>query len=406
MNFFDTPTGIIAKREIAEGLRAKSTRILLAISVVAVAGLVIVANLASGDDGPENTTIAVASEPAAAELDSLRAIGSAVGTEVTVSALGDDDAARQAVADGDADLAILDDGATLLTDEPIEADDTSTVALLTNAVRSNLALDNGLADAGLDADAVAAVRDTPPPALEHVREAESDSVDGSRIGTALAINVVLFLMLQTYGGWILQGVTREKASRVIEVLMSAVTARQLLIGKVVGIGAVALLNALVLVATALITSRIVGLDVLNGFRAGDLLLGAAWFLVGYSMYCSAFAAAGALCSRAEDAQGASFPVMLPMLAGYIVSFSAAGGVSALHWALAFFPPTAVIVMPVIYAIGEAEVWHLVVSMGLAVVFTVVVALIASRIYQRSVLKSGKRVPWREALGRGSSEAAA
>ena len=49
----------------------------------------------------------------------------------------------------------------------------------------------------------------------------------------------------------------------------------------------------------------------------------------------------------------AFPIMLPLLFGYIVSFSAAGGASTLLWVLAFIPPTAVVAMPTLYAIGDA-----------------------------------------------------
>ena len=82
-------------------------------------------------------------------------------------------------------------------------------------------------------------------------------------------------------------------------------------------------------------------------------------MLGYALYCGAYAAAGSLVSRVEDAQSVAFPVMLPLLFGYIVSFSAAGGASTLLWVLAFFPPTAVVAMPTLYAIGEAPVWAVV-----------------------------------------------
>ena len=154
-------------------------------------------------------------------------------------------------------------------------------------------------------------------------------------------------MLQMYGSWVLQGVTREKESRVIEVLLAAATPRQLLIGKVIGIGFVALVNAALIMATALITASIVGLGIASGFRPADVALGAVWFVLGYSLYCGAFAAAGALCSRVEDAQGASLPLMVPLLGGYLLSFSALGSVTIVHWILAFFPPSGVIPMPLL-----------------------------------------------------------
>jgi ABC-2 type transport system permease protein len=233
--------------------------------------------------------------------------------------------------------------------------------------------------------------------VESVNPPTEDEVDSSRIGLAIVMKVLLFLLLQTYGGWVVQGVTREKASRVVEVLLSAITPRQLLFGKLLGIGVVALAHAVVLIATALVAAQIAGLDVLDGFRLGDIAVGALWFLLGYILYCCAFAAAGALCSRAEDAQGAAMPIMMPMLAGYIVGFSAAGGASTVLWVLAFFPPTAVLCMPVLNALGVVPVWGVLLSMLLTLATAVLIALLAARIYERSILRTGKRVSWREAL---------
>jgi ABC-2 type transport system permease protein len=95
--------------------------------------------------------------------------------------------------------------------------------------------------------------------------------------------------------------------------------------------------------------------------------------------------------------------MLPLIAGYIIAFSAADGPSTLLWVLAFFPPTAVQCMPVLYATGEAPVWAMLLSMAITVVTSYAIARLAAAIYSRSILKSGKRVSWRDAIGRGSSD---
>ena len=142
-----------------------------------------------------------------------------------------------------------------------------------------------------------------------------------------------------------------------------------------------------------------GVDLTDGIAPGDLALAGCWFLLGYALYCGAYAAAGSLVSRVEDAQSAAFPIMLPLLFGYIVSFSAAGGASTLLWVLAFIPPTAVVAMPTLYAIGEAPLWTMLISMALTIVAIFLVAALAASIYERSVLHSGKKLGWKEALRR-------
>jgi ABC-2 type transport system permease protein len=116
-------------------------------------------------------------------------------------------------------------------------------------------------------------------------------------------------------------------------------------------------------------------------------------VLGYALYCGAFAAAGSLVSRLEDAQTVAFPLMLPLLFGYIVSFSAVDGANTLVWILAFVPLTSVVAMPTLYALGEAPLW----AVGLSMVITAlgVVAMAAARIYERSVLQS-RKLSWRQA----------
>jgi ABC-2 type transport system permease protein len=401
----DRPVGLVARREVSEGFRSKGFWILLGVSLIAVAAIILIANVASGTSESE-IDLAVVGQADPAAVERYDAIGSAIGTDINVSSVDDDAAARAAVSAGDADLALLDGASVIVVEEPIDADDDSDLAAFVNVLRSDIALAAGLAEAGLSADEIAAAVSHEPPAVESLDVAAGTDDEGDRVGAAIFINIALFLLLQTYGGWVVSGVTREKASRVVEVLLSTVTARQLMFGKIIGIGVLALLHAATLVTTAIVTAALVGVDVPDGFRAGDVLVGAAWFLLGYALYCSAFAAAGSLCSRAEDAQGAVLPIMLPLVAGYIIAFSAAGGPSTLLWVLAFFPPTAVQCMPVLYATGEAPVWAMLVSMAITAVAAYAIARLAAAIYSRSILKGGKRVSWRDAIGRGSSPAEA
>ena len=207
-------------------------------------------------------------------------------------------------------------------------------------------------------------------------------------------------MLQTYGQWVLTAVTREKASRVVEVLLAVIRPRQLLVGKIIGIGIVALVHAAVLIVTAFVTTRI------DGRRHHRRASPSATSRSPACGSCSATPSTAAptppparWCRGSRTPRASAFPIMLPLLFGYIVSFSAAGGASTLLWVLAFIPPTAVVAMPTLYAIGEAPLWAVGVSMALTVVAIVAVGLLAARIYERSVLHTGRKLSWREAFRR-------
>jgi ABC-2 type transport system permease protein len=396
----ERPVWLVAKREIREATRANAFRVTLIISAVALAAIIVIANL--GSNGTDTQDVAVAGPDASGRVTGIQQLGAAAGIALRVSEVPDDATARAAVDDEQADVAVSADGTQLTTRKPVDLGGDSELATLLNVLRPSLALDNGLRAAGLTPEQAAAVRDTPPPQITSVRAEDPDEIDTSKIAAATITNILLFILLQTYGQWVLQGVTREKASRVVEVLLAMITPRQLLIGKIVGIGVVALMHAAVLIAVALVTSRVMGVDLTSGVSPGDLAVAGVWFVLGYALYCSAFAAAGSLVSRVEDGQSVAFPIMLPLLFGYIASFSAAGGASTLLWVLAFIPPTAVVAMPTLYAIGAAEPWMVLVSMGLTVVAIVIVTIVASKVYERSVLHSGRKMSWKDAL-RGRSE---
>ena len=388
----DNRTWLVALREVREATRTNSFRITLAISVVALAVIIVISNLGNDDDDPERVAY-VGTDAGAAAIED---IGEAIGVDVAVTTVASDDEARAAVLDGDADVAVAADGARIFTEDELDLTSGSSRATLVSVLRAELALENGLRAAGLSPDEAAEVRSAPPPDVEALAAEPDDEVDSERVGTAMITNILLFLMLQMYGGWVLTAVTREKASRVVEVLLAVITPRQLLIGKVVGIGIVALIHATVLIATALVATRVMGVDLSIGASPGDLAIALVWFVLGYALYCGAFAAAGSLVSRTEDAQGAAFPIMLPLLFAYIVSFSAADGANTLIWVLAFIPFTAVVAMPTLYALGEAPLWAVGVSMLLTVVAVVGVTMLAAKIYERSVLHS-RKLSWRDAF---------
>ncbi|MGI9031026.1 MAG: ABC transporter permease, partial [Ilumatobacteraceae bacterium] len=344
------PALLVARRELREALAMKSYWISLVLTALALLAIIVIANLASG--GTEDAERVVLAGPdSGAQVGAVERLGPLVGVELEVTSVADDATAEAAVRDDEADVAVLGGGARLATREAVE--DTSRLGAVVNALRTDLALANGLAAAGLDPQQAADVRAAEPPPVEALDpEADADR----NAGIVTVTNILLFIMLQTYGAWVLTGVTREKASRVVEVLLAVIRPIHLLAGKIAGIGAAALLHAAVLIVVAFVATRIVGADVAADLRAADLIVAIAWFLLGYALYCTALAAAGSLCARVEDAQGASFPILLPLLFAYLVSFSAVDGANTLLWVLAFIPPTAVLAMPTLYTIGEAPLW--------------------------------------------------
>ena len=353
-----------------------------------------IANL--GNDEPDTKTVALVGD-ATGQAVMIEQLGQAAGVQLETITVPDEAAAEAALHNGDADVVVSADGTTLTTEKEVDLSESSSLADTVNVLRSYLALQNGLPAAGLSPEQAAAVQSAEPPAVDALEPQQADAVDPSRIGVALVINILLFIMLQTYGQWVVTAVTHKSLTA-----WSRCSSRSSALGSCSW-------------ASSSVSASLRSVTPPCSSPSGSARSGSwAWRSVPASVSATspspapgsssatrstadAYAAAGSLVSRVEDAQTVAFPIMLPLLLGYIVSFSAAGGASLLLWILAFFPPTAVLAMPTLYAVGEAPLWAVFVSMALTAVAVVVVALVAAKIYERSVLRTGKKLSWRAAI---------
>jgi ABC-2 type transport system permease protein len=204
-------------------------------------------------------------------------------------------------------------------------------------------------------------------------------------------------MLTQYSTWILTGVAEEKSSRVVEVLLGALRPAQLLAGKVLGIGLVALTQATLIVGVALGLSGAVGSNLLHGSGPVTVLAALAWLFLGYGFYCWLYAAAGSMVERQEQIQSLAFPLSLPLIVGYVVSLIAASSARPTTFLeiLAYLPPTAPVAMPTLVSLGSATWWQFAISAALSLASTIAVARLATSIYRRAILRTGRRVRIRE-----------
>lgn len=389
----DRPVVLVASREIRERLRKKSFWWLLLLSALAIVAVVVVPKLLS-DDG--RTKVAVVTGAPSFARGAVTVAAEGAGSKVSAMTAADDATARTWVRSDRVQLAVLRDG-SLLTLHSITDSDTGATAQLTRAVRESLRVQGGLSAAGLDAQQAAAALGAAPPAL-HVLEPTAQEQAG-RQGTALVANILLFILLQIYGAWVLTGVTEEKSSRVVEVLLSSVKPRELLTGKLVGIGFVALLHGTAIALSGVIAGYATGASFLDQVDMSSVPAAVVWLMLGYAFYCCVNAAAGATVSRVEDAQSMAFPILLPVLIAYILAFSVvfSDTVPTFFWVLAYLPPTAPVAMTVLQISGKASLWEGAISMAITVIGIVGMARLAARIYEGSILRSGSRVPLRQAF---------
>ena len=209
----------------------------------------------------------------------------------------------------------------------------------------------------------------------------------------------LLLMAVAIGmGTISQGVVEEKSSRVVEILVSTVRPRQLLLGKILGIGLFVVAELIIWMICAIIAVKISGIDLTINL-SGTVFWVLAWVIVGFFIFATLVGGIAATVSRQEDLGAVQTPVVFGMLipfylALYLVPFMSDATITKV---LSWIPGFSSFMMPMRYGLDKVETWELWAALALAIVTVPLFTRIAGRIYQNSILKMGKRVTLKEAL---------
>jgi ABC-2 type transport system permease protein len=224
--------------------------------------------------------------------------------------------------------------------------------------------------------------------------------------------VLIFITLVIYGMWVAAGVVAEKTSRVMELLISAASARQLVVGKVVGIGLAGLTQYVGILIPALFALAIedrVSVLILGpsgsiapslvALTPALLLAYGLFFVLGFLLYSLIYAAAGSLVSRQEDLQVLALPLSLIAMVGYFEAVLAlSGGTSTIIRLSSYVPFWSPFVMLTRLTVGRVEAWELGLAYGLLIVSIAIVAVIAVRVYAAGVLLYGQRPGLRAIVG--------
>jgi ABC-2 type transport system permease protein len=127
-----------------------------------------------------------------------------------------------------------------------------------------------------------------------------------------------------------------------------------------------------------------------------------WLVLAYAFYSWVFAAAGSMVERQDQAQSLTLPLSVPIIVGYVVALVNSGPnpTSLFMKVLAYLPPTAPFGMPLLVAKGEVTWWEFLVAALLSIASTLVLARFAATVYQRAVLRTGRRLHLREVVGAG------
>ncbi|WP_169944150.1 ABC transporter permease [Microbispora sp. H11081] len=349
---------LVAQREIRTRARTKSFLVSLAISAVLVAVLAFLPKALGGDDTYDVGVVGGTPAPVA---------------QLVYSPLPDEAAARKAVIDGDIDAALVNGGKVIANGEL----DT----------RLGLILEAAHRDAQIKA---AGVTLTPLQVESVGADAKYQSV---RTGLATLLVMVLFFLLVYSAMFVAMGVVEEKGSRIVEILLTSVRPWQLLGGKIVGLGALGLVNLVVIIVVGLGASFATGFTAdLPPGMAGIVVSALVWFVLGYAFFSAVAAALGSLVSRQEELNSVLTPLTAVMMLAYVTAyFAAVEPTGTLARVLSLVPPFSSMVMPVRTAAMEVPLGEILLAGALMVVAVAAVVLGAARVYERAVLRTGARV---------------
>ena len=358
---FWTAVGLVAGRE----MKVKMTSKAFVVTTAIVLGLLLAAMLVGprladwlGGDAA-GADVAVTAETA-------QAVG-ALGDAYELRTVGSTDAAREAVRVGDVEAAVVPDEASPA----------------------------GLAVVGLDSaptDLAQALSTSP--AVELLDPNAPDPA--VRFLLAFGLGIVFFMVAITYGQQIAVSVIEEKQSRVVEILLAAIPAKAMMAGKVIGNSAMALLQVSLIAGVLLlglqVNETVLPLDGLGAPILWFVLL----FTIGFVMIASLYAAAASLVSRQEDIGSTSLPVMMLIMLPYFAVIFFNDDPQALR-IMSFIPFCAPVAVPLRVFLGQGETWEHVAALGILVLSTGLAIWFAAKIYERSILRTGKAMTWSEAL---------
>ncbi len=347
---------LVAEREIGSKLRSKafiiSTAILFAI---ALAGILFAGFASKDATGTPVAVVGTASE----------AVSGIAGIEPTQVA--DRAAAEALVRDGEVDAAIVIDPSSPAGFTVIADSQAPTTLLLTLAKVPTVELLN-------------------PPTTD----------EGLRYLVAIGFGVVFLMAASLFGSTIAQSVVEEKQTRVVEILISAIPARTLLAGKVIGNTILAMGQVLGLAAIAIVGLTVTGQAALLQGLGAPIVWFAIFFLFGFILLASLFAAAAAMVSRQEDIGSTTMPLTMLIMAPYmlVILFNDNPLVMSI---MSYVPFSAPVGMPMRLFLGEAQWWEPLLSLAILLATCVAAIWVGAKIYENSLLRMGARVKLGEAL---------
>jgi ABC-2 type transport system permease protein len=271
--------------------------------------------------------------------------------------------------------------------------------------------------------------------------AGAHSQDGNSVvayGVGYGAGFLIYITLFIYGAMVMRGVMEEKTNRIAEVIISSVKPFELMMGKIIGIGAVGLTQFFMWIILITVFSSIIGAliphDLLiqvneanksipggqMNMQGNEALIGLAkasnelssvnwllvascfifYFLFGYLFYAALFAAVGSSVNEdPQDAQSLMFPITMPIILAIVIMINAIthpdSALATWSSIIPFFSPIVMMARIPFGVPGTVPYWQLGLSMFLLVLGFLVTTWISAKIYRTGILLYGKKATWKE-----------
>jgi ABC-2 type transport system permease protein len=262
-----------------------------------------------------------------------------------------------------------------------------------------------LAREGVDYERVASL--TTPVRLEMSQITAKGGVEKKDFLTEWAVVfvfvMILYASLLTWGVTISRGILEEKSSRVIEVLLSSVRPRQLLFGKLIGIGLAGLTQFAVWSLAGIALTGMGGAMALSVMASVDIppsvwLYFVGFFVLGFLLYASIFSVVGSICSNEQDAQQlqgiVTLPMIIPLLTLMLIIQNPNGPIAVV---LSFIPLFTPMIMMARVVIVPPPLWQVLLSLALLAVSIYLAVSFSARVFRVGILMYGKRPSLREVI---------
>ena len=264
---------------------------------------------------------------------------------------------------------------------------------------------------------------------------EKVSEAGVYMMVSMVLGIIIYMFIVMFGSMVMSSVIEEKSSRVIEVLISSVKATELMFGKIIGIALVALTQFLLwivlTVAIVTVVGAVTGPSLMSGMDPVELAamggvsaeqlsavsepsemsviisslanmhLGQIlvcffiFFVLGYMLYASLFAAVGSAVENEGDSSQLQMPLTIPILLGFFIALYAfkAPDSALVFWG-SIIPFTSPIVMLARLPFG-VPAWEIVLSVVLLALTFAACAWVSAKIYKVGILMFGKKSTWKD-----------